>query len=556
LAFVPLVSMSVIPRESAHAQQRDPFVRRADALLSVMTTEQKVGQLFMVAFPGPRLSPTLKRMIAEYHIGGIVLFSSAGNLLNTRQTVKLINDAQAEAESSGARIPLFVAVDEEGGRVSRLPPAATWFPSQMALGAIGPADEAGAMARAMARTTAAELKALGINMNLAPVLDVNDNPANPVIGTRSFGSRPEQVARLGAAMITEYKAQRVLATAKHFPGHGNTDLDSHRALPVVTRTVDAFEATDLLPFKAAVRAGADAIMTAHVVHSILDPFFPATLSHVVLNQVLRKKLGFNGLIVSDSLLMRALTDQASLNEATVRAFQAGVDVLAIGADAGYTRLDQRSVHQAVVDAVNATPALRRRLDDSVRRILAAKGRYGILDRQPVDAGQAALTLGSDAHRAVAGRIARGSVTLVRDWQRRLPLQPDARVLVVLPEGAADLAAPLRACHAAVTVAHMRLDPSASEARALTRRAERHDAVIVATLNAARNPGQSQVVTALLARSLIVVALQDPYDLNAFPQVPTFLTAYGDVPASLQAIADVLCGRAAAKGRLPVALGLP
>jgi beta-N-acetylhexosaminidase len=558
LALTLTVNLSAVTSPaSASAQSSDPITRRVDALMSVMTTEQKVGQLFLVAFSGPRLSRSLKRMIEQFHIGGIVLFDSAGNILNVKQTVKLINDAQAAAVANegGARIPLFVAADEEGGTVSRLPRVATWFPSQMALGAADSVE----LARGMARTAATEMKALGINMNLAPVLDVNDQPANPVIGTRSFSSEPERVARLGAAMLQEYEAQGILATAKHFPGHGFTYLDSHDDLPLSNRTTTGTLTIDLAPFERAVRAGADAIMTAHVVYPGLDASTPATLSPRILQDLLRRKLGYQGLIVSDSLLMRALTGNASLNDVTVAAFKAGVDVLAIGADAGYTRLDRRTTYQAVLDAVNADPALKRRLDESVRRILTAKARYGVLDQQPADAEQAAQVLGSDAHRALAQRIAQASVTLVRDAGKQVPLRPGSKALLVLPSGAANLAAPLQACHGRenVAVARMRLDPRARDATALAKRAAKYDVVIVASWNTRNFPGQALVIEALQAQGkpVIVVALQSPYDLLSFPTAPTYLTAYSDVPVSLQAIADVLCGRAAAPGKLPVALAL-
>jgi beta-N-acetylhexosaminidase len=292
-----------------------------------------------------------------------------------------------------------------------------------------------------------------------------------------------------------------------------------------------------------------------VIYPSLDANAPATLSPLVLQGVLRGRLGFQGLIVSDSLLMRALTGDASLNDVTVRALKAGVDVLAIGADAGYTRLDRRTTYQAVLDAVKTEPALQRRLDESVRRILTVKARYGILDRRPADAVQAEQVLGNPQHRDVAQRIARDSVTLVRNAQRRVPLQPGAKVLLIAPVGAANLAGPLRACHGAkqVDVARMRLSPAAREATQLAKRAQKYDAVIVETVNAGANPGQALVVKALLDKPLIVVAAQSPYDLLGFPQVGTYLTAYSDVPVSLDALAQVLCGQAQALGRLPVAL---
>ncbi len=542
-----IVMVASISTPSVHSQT-DTVARRVEALMATMTTEQKVGQLFLVAFSGPQVSPALKRMIERYHIGGVVLFASAGNIQSVGQVVRLINNAQMLAKSSGAGIPLFVATDEEGGKVARLSRIAAWFPAQMALGATGSEVHA----RAMARAVAAELRALGVNMNLAPVLDVNDNPNNPVIGTRAFGSDPELVARLGEAMVDEYRAQGILAAVKHFPGHGSTDLDSHVALPVVSHTLQSLIATHALPFT---RARADAIMTAHVLYADLDPNAPATLSPQVLQALLREQLGYEGLIVSDSLLMGALTSRASLNEIVVRAFTAGVDVLAIGADAGYTRLDRRTAYQAVLDAVSADPALQRRLDDSVRRILTAKARYGLLDHQPADPRQAAAVLADPAHRETADRIARDSITLVRDEGRLIPIPPEANVLLALPVAANDLGSRLRACHRQLTVTRMSQNPTAREAKVLGRRAAHFDVTVLATMDASQHPGQAAVVKALneAGLPLIVVALQSPYDLLGFPEVKTYLTAFSDVPASLQALADVLCGNAGARGSLPVRL---
>jgi beta-N-acetylhexosaminidase len=326
-------------------------------------------------------------------------------------------------------------------------------------------------------------------------------------------------------------------------------------LPLANRTKAEFEAVDLVPFQNAVRSGADAIMTAHVIHPSLDSSAPATLSPRILQGLLREKLGYQGLIVSDSLLMRALTSKASLNEVTVAAFKAGVDVLAIGADAGYTRLDQRNTYQAVLDAVNADSVLRLRLDESVRRILLAKARYGVLDRQPADADRAAVVLGSAEHRRVAEQIARASVTLVRDADRLVPLQANAKVLLVLPSNAKDLGRPLKACHDALTIVRVPQNATARDVAAMTRRAEDFDGVVLATMNTALFPGQALLVKGLNVKPVIIVALQSPYDLLSFPEAKTYLTAYSDVPASLQALADVLCGNATARGKLPVELVL-
>ena len=259
-------------------------------------------------------------------------------------------------------------------------------------------------------------------MNLAPVLDVNDNPDNPVIGLRSFGSSPDEVARLGVAMIETYRAAGILATAKHFPGHGNTSVDSHVGLPVVTQDMAHLRAVELAPFQAAIRAGVDAIMTAHVLFPALEGSagHPATLSSRVLQDLLRREMGFNGLIVTDSMTMGALFKTYGVNQATELALRAGADVLAFGADVGHTPAEQVPAYRHLLALVQTDPELRQRLDESVQRILRVKAQYGLLAWQPVDAQAALQVLGQASHLAAAQQIARASVTLLRDDQARLP----------------------------------------------------------------------------------------------------------------------------------------
>jgi beta-N-acetylhexosaminidase len=543
-----IVLAMAYPLSPSHAQSRPPISQRVDSLLATMTLEQKVGQLFLVSFRGPTLSRSLKRMIAESHIGGIVLFNSAGNIQSTRQTHKLIADAQAEATRTGAKIPLFVAVDEEGGSVTRLPRDATWFPSQMALGATGSTD----YARAMARVLAAEMKALGINMVLAPVLDVNDNVLNPVISTRAFSASPQLVSLLGSAMIGEYKRQNIIAVAKHFPGHGGASLDSHADLPIVIRSLNDVLRIDMFPFTEALKVGVDAIMTAHVVYPALDGSAPATLSPKTLQDVLRGQLNYQGLVVSDSLLMRALTKDRTLNQITVEAFKAGVDVLAIGADAGYTRLDRRTTYQALLDAVKGDVALQQKLDASVRRILTVKAVYGILDGQidPFNAN----AFGKPENRGIARQIAQASVTLVRNGNKLVPLPADAATLLVLVGAQNTVIAPLRACKPKITVVRARLRPTQGEINTIVRRAKQADVVVVATLNALDNTGQGALVNALADRPVVAVALESPFDILAYANVATYVTTYGDNPITLEALADVLCGKSAPIGVLPVPIG--
>jgi beta-N-acetylhexosaminidase len=309
---------------------------RADALLSQMTLEQKVGQLFVVFFDGTEYADPLDRTIRELNVGGIILFEP--NIGSLEDTATLINSAQRTAMQHGALIPLIVAVDHEGGLINRFGDKLTWFPSNMALAATHSLDHA----RAEARVMAEELSTLGINMNLAPVMDVNSNPDNPVIGIRSFGSNPEDVARLGAAMIDAFQANGIIATAKHFPGHGDTSVDSHNVLPVIPHDRTRLDTVELVPFRAAIEADVDAIMTAHIALPEIEPTpgLPATLTGL-----LREELGFNGLIATDSLGMGALDQTFGVTEASARAFQAGADLLMYGADPGHTPAEQYAAYQ-------------------------------------------------------------------------------------------------------------------------------------------------------------------------------------------------------------------
>jgi beta-N-acetylhexosaminidase len=254
-----------------------------DKKIAAMSLEEKVGQLFQIGFSTPAVSDQIKDMIENYHVGGVIYFSR--NLENSAQTAELSNKLQQLALNSGAELPLFISADQEGGTVTRLK-GATHFPGNMALGAASDQD----LTEEVAAATAVELKNLGINVNLAPVLDVNNNPANPVIGVRSFGEDPELVAELGAAYIKGLQSEGVTATAKHFPGHGDTDTDSHLDLPIINHQRSRLDRVELYPFKKAIEVGVDSIMTAHVYFPAIEKEdgIPATLSKSVLTDLLRE----------------------------------------------------------------------------------------------------------------------------------------------------------------------------------------------------------------------------------------------------------------------------
>src|SRR6266853_188024 len=290
-----------------------------------MTLEEQIGQLLMVGFWGITPSQEIIDLIQRHHVGNIILFSR--NIRDTQQVLELTKNLQKIAKEAGQRYPLLIGIDQENGIVQRLGEAATILPGNMALGAIG-SEEISYM---VAQATGNELKALGINMNLAPVVDVNNNPANPIIGVRSFGEEPLLVARLGAAMVRGYRASGVLSCIKHFPGHGDTAVDSHLALPVIPYTLQRLEALELVPFRAGIEAGAESVMIAHVAFPALthDAALPATLSSAIIQGLLRDKIGYKGVIISDCLEMQAISDTFGTELAAVMALQAGIDLVLV-----------------------------------------------------------------------------------------------------------------------------------------------------------------------------------------------------------------------------------
>lgn len=523
---------------------------RVEELLNSMTTEQKVGQLFVVHFNEPYFSPTLEKLITQYHVGGIIIFGR--NVTTLTDLAQLINQAQQAATSSEPGIPLFVATDQEGWPVLRLKDEGTDFPSNMAVGATGSVSDA----QLMATTMAEELTAVGINMNLAPVMDVNSNPANPIIGIRSFGSSPELVSRLGTAMIESYEAQGIVATAKHFPGHGDTAVDSHLSLPLITHDRARLESEDLVPFEAAISAGVDCIMTAHISVPAIDPApdRPATLSAPILQGLLREQMGFQGLIATDSLGMKAITDQHDPPTAAALAFQAGADLLMFGDDPGHDPSEQYVAYERVMELVQQGVVPMERVDDTVRRILLLKARRGILDWRPTEIGRIADNVGTEEHLAAARQVARDSITLVRDHEHLLPLDSESPILVVYPPGGAGLFQAVQEHAADARSKEVSIRPSASEIDQVLTGVQDTQVAVLGTLDVQKHPEQGRLVEALDGHHrLIAVSLSSPYDLLSYPQVSTYLTAYGQAPVSMQAAARVLFGIETPRGRLPVEL---
>jgi beta-N-acetylhexosaminidase len=354
-----------------------------------MNVPELAGQLCMIGFEGTEITPDLRAWIREYQPGGIILFSR--NLVDPAQIAHLTNDLQALAGD----IPLLIAIDQEGGRVSRLPSGFTIFPPAATVAQSGSTE----LAYQAAAVTAKELRAVGINMNMAPVLDIHTNPSNPIIGDRAFGTEPEQVCFMGAATIAGLHDHLVLACGKHFPGHGDTMTDSHVELPVVHATRERLEEVELRPFRYAIDHGLQAIMTAHVHYPALDPTNPATLSHTILSGMLRQQMGFSGVILSDDLEMRAIADHSEVDDAAVRSLQAGVDMLLVCKTRALETDTIEAVRRAI-ESHNLGPA---GLGASLARIAAIKQRFAY-PYQPIDPTSIPYTVGIPAHREVLAHI--------------------------------------------------------------------------------------------------------------------------------------------------------
>ena len=363
-----------------------------------MTTRDQVGQLFMVGIQETSVSEELATFLKKYRPGGIILF--ARNLETPSQMACLTNDLQRLATGS----PLFISIDQEGGRVSRLPPGFTIFPPCEVFGTCQSAD----LAYAAAKTTATELRAVGINMNLAPVLDINTNPSNPIIGNRAFGTSPAQVSELGSATIKGLQDQHVMACGKHFPGHGDTATDSHKELPVVSASAAMLHERELQPFRDAITIGVASIMTAHVVYPALDDRTPATLSKGILTDLLRHQLQFNGLILTDDLEMQAILAHHHIDAAAIQAFQAGADILLIGENRGRAAAAMEAVHDAVENGTISN----KRLNASLDRIAQAKSRF-LHSYQPVDPDATQHAVGIPTHRSLLDTILKTSKQRLR-----------------------------------------------------------------------------------------------------------------------------------------------
>ncbi|WP_442860955.1 glycoside hydrolase family 3 protein [Amycolatopsis sp. CA-230715] len=550
------------------AQKPDEAAAYAARTLAGMSLEQKVGQLFVADVWGKSADEanagnqkkygvdTPAQVVRRYGVGGVIYFNNAGtdNVDNPAQVARFSNGLQHAALGTGARVPLIISTDQEGGRVTRIGAPATEYPSNMAIGAGRNAGDA----RTLAAISGHELRAMGIGQDFAPDADVNSNPLNPVIGSRSFSADPTLASKLVAAEIDGYQragapTDTVASAAKHFPGHGDAAEDSHTGLPVIKRSAEEWRKIDMPPFQAAVDAGIDVIMSAHITVPSLDPSGePATLSKPIMTGLLRDELHFDGVVVTDSLQMEGVRKLHPDAEVPVLALEAGVDQMLMPPDLTVAV-------KGVVDAVHSGRLTEQRIDQSVTRILKLKYKRGILAKPFADEGAVDRTVGTRRNLEQVQKLTDRTTTLLRDDKKALPLRGNGPVLVAgwnnpaYPGYPSD---PVTSLAKALGPRAKALPTGASPAQAkideAVAAAKGAETVVVLTNGLRSSAPQRALVEALKAagKPVVAVAVQEPYD-PGFADVPTWLATYDWRDVTMRSLAKVLTGQNKPLGKLPV-----
>jgi beta-N-acetylhexosaminidase len=585
LPLILLVSLVL----SAQPQRPDPAVERTaarwiDDTLKKMTLDDKVGQLVFTSAQSTYLATEtdefarIEARIRTLRLGGIILFGGAerapGVLLNPAYGTVILGQPLAAASllnrlQAAAPYPLLAAADFEAGVGFRMA-GATAFPRQMAVAASS--DDG--LAFEAARATAIESRAIGVHLNFSPIADVNNNPRNPVINTRSFGESPDLVGRFAAAYVRGMQAGGMLSTLKHFPGHGDTDVDSHLGLPIVPHPRERLDRIELPPFREAMAAGADAVMTAHIQLPALDagPFSPATLSQPIVSGLLRRDLGFSGLIVTDSMGMQAISKALTPGDAAARAIAAGNDVVLHSPD------DAAAV-AGIKAAVERGDIAMAQIDASVRRLLQAKARMGLHRTRAVPLDDVPAKVGGRIHATIARDLSAKSITLLKDERNQVPLRV-AREASVLYLSVLDypsgwrIAAPsrtfipeLRQRWPAVTAIELSDRSTPDEIELVRATANRYDAVVASVfVRTTSGSGRMDLAAPLLKlledlaratsntpRPFIVVFFGNPYVPMAVPSLPAVLLTYDVYDLAEASAVRAIAGEAPITGRLPISL---
>ncbi|MDE2949806.1 MAG: hypothetical protein OXT68_03485 [Chloroflexota bacterium] len=537
--------------------------------LQSMTIQEKVGQMFMLAFAADQRDAA-RILMAEHLVGAAYIGDE--NVPTAGAAIELTNTLQSYARGTRLGIPLLLGADQEG-TWSVMTAESAMGPGNMALGATGDPQYAYDMYSVIAE----EMSSVGLNTVLGPACDCNSNPYNSIIGMRSFGEDPGRVAAMTAAAARGLQDNGALATLKHFPGHGDTQVDSHRGLPTVNRSRDELFRIDLRPFAEGVKAGAKIVMTAHIIFTALDPEMPATLSPVILGDVLRGELGFEGLIVSDSMNMGSMKRNYDPADAAIGAFKAGVDLMMLAEehydhDAESYLQNQRSLISAVIHAVEDGTISSTRVDDAVERVLRLKREAGF-SVEP--APERPVIVGQERHRAVELEAARAAVAVLRDRNELLPLSASAAITLVNTTRRSAYTVLTRTRGIGPNQATPAFDVFADALRArcdnltiigaedYAESALPAEGLIIAVSENYTLPGMDfeaalqvkimRELNRLAPDRLLAVALRDPYQLAEYADIDAFVCSFSFRPCAALAAVELLLGEIEPRGRTPVSV---
>lgn len=521
-----------------------------------MSLQKKVGRLLIAGFKGTTMSQEIKDLIHAYHIGGVILFGR--NIGTPSEILALTQSLQREAKLAGYTSPLLICIDQENGVVRRLGEGTTIIPGAMLLGATHEPKHA----RQAGVLTGKELKALGINWNLAPVVDINNNPKNPVIGVRSFGEDANEVTEMAKNAMLGMQQAGVMTTLKHFPGHGDTSVDSHLDLPVIGHDLKRLHEVELVPFKECIAAGADAIMSAHVYFPALEKEAntPATLSRSVITGLLREELGFDGVVTTDCMEMDAIAKGIGTVNGCVKAVEAGVDLVMVS----HIHPLQEQAVLKIVEAVEKGTISHEQIDQSIARIERMISTY--TSWKEIEAMQEVATfVGSKIHQDEMKEVYLDGITLVSGSGG--PIQSKDTVLLIYPTNeyatmvedkryaTLEMAEKLKRVHEHVDVIEIDARQFEEAIIKVANQAVHYDRIVVLTLNAVQHEHQQKLVHLLIdsGKPVDVVAIRTPYDAALFPLAHRMICTYEFTQTAFQVVAEYLVGKTEITGRLPVSL---
>jgi len=521
-----------------------------------MSLKKKVGRLLIAGFKGITMSDEIKYLIHEYHIGGIILFGR--NIGTPEEILHLTRSLQHEAKIAGYSTPLLICIDQENGVVRRLGEGTTIIPGAMLLGATHNPQHA----FTAGVITGKELKALGVNWNLAPVVDVNNNPKNPVIGVRSFGEDQHKVAEFAKQSMLGMQKAKVMTTLKHFPGHGDTSVDSHLDLPIINHDLQRLHEVELVPFKECIAAGADAIMTAHVYFPALEKEenTPATLSRSVITNLLREELKFDGVITTDCMEMDAIAKGIGTVNGAVKAIQAGVDLVMVS---HIHSLQEQSILK-LVEAVENGDISEEQIDESINRIEKMINNYTSWV-EIEETNTVPEFVGSEEHKEAVKEIYLDGVTVVQDHEKAI--QKDEKVLLIYPTNqyammvedkrysTIEMAEQLMNVHSSVDVMEI-IPTSYNEViSTISTVVQSYDRIVVLTLNAVQQTVQEQFVQEILKTGKLVdvVAIRSPYDVSLFTSANRLICTYEFTKSAFEVVSQYLVGNIQLNGKLPVTI---